>query len=359
MWMLSLTLQDADFPTMEERKISLNRLGKQKALEYQSNSSSIQNNAYVQLKDIFGEENASAILNIESTDCCMERCNNKSSVDEVGHSEILPQDADNLDDMPSQYPSGPLADGNLVYYDAVFHEVPCLEDGLTNETSLAPKVEFDFLDELMAYYDATEDNLNYPIPDSFEPRLESSASSKVVASCSSGKDVPVRQNLEAYESLQRAPINDDPLSGWNGNHIADGELKDCQDKTLTKRLATLLNAISAPPALAVEAAAISKIVGKTSAASANATDTVHVTAGMIQIQSLISSVGTESWKLQKHSEMGILLSYGISKSLSNERRMKVHSGFISSVCWAGFQILLLGSFVLLLSYKLGVCDSNL
>ncbi|KAL0905136.1 hypothetical protein M5K25_027317 [Dendrobium thyrsiflorum] len=351
---------DADFPTIQERKTSLNRLGKQKALEYQSNSSSIQNNAYVQLKDIFGEENASAILNIESTDCFLERCNNKSFVDEMGHSEILPQNADNLDNMPSQYPSGPLADGNLVYYDAVFHEVPCLEDGLTNETSLAPKVEFDFLDELMAYYDATEDNLNYPLPDSFEPRLESSASSKVVASCSSGKDVHVRQNLEAYESLQRAPINDDPLSGWNGNLTADGELKDCQDKTLTKRLATLLNAISAPPALADEAAVISKIVGKTSAAATNTTDTVHVTAGMIQIQSLMSSVGsTESWKLQKHSEMGILLSYGISKSVGNERRMKVYGGFISSVCWVGFHIFLLGSIVLFLSYKLGICACKL
>ncbi|XP_020581107.1 NAC domain-containing protein 53-like [Phalaenopsis equestris] len=354
----------ADSPTMQYNKNSSNRLGKQKVVQYQTNPTSIQNNGYMQLKDIFGEENTNSILNIESADCFLEEFSDNSLADEVDNSEILPQDAafinqanqlsvfhdiqnddflqmDNLDNMQGQS-----TDVNLVYYDTISHDVPCLGDGLTNETSMTPMAEFDFLDELIAYYDATDDNLNYPPASSFQPRLESIASSKVVASSSSSKELHVLQNLKESESLRRAPSNDDSSSGWNDNLIADDpKLKDCQNKTLTKRLANLLDAISAPPAFADESAVTGKIMGK---ASSSSTDTVHVTAGMIRIQQSL-----ESWKLQNHSGMDFLLSYGVSKSISHERRKKIQGGFISSLCWAGFHLFLLCSCVLALNCKFG------
>lgn len=193
---------DTDIPTMRESRASLNRLGKQKVLENQSNSASIQNNGFVQLKDIFDEENRSSILNVEPADCFMERYNNNSHMQQVGNSESLFQDAtfinqsdqlcechdirhdyclqlDSLDNMPSQHSSGELADVNLMYYNAVSHEVPSLEDGLKNDLSLASIADFGYLDELMAYYDATDDNFHCPPTDSCQPLLESSSSSKV------------------------------------------------------------------------------------------------------------------------------------------------------------------------------------
>ncbi|KAH0456266.1 hypothetical protein IEQ34_014173 [Dendrobium chrysotoxum] len=388
--------QDANFSAPQVTNTTLNRLGEREGPEDQSNFASIHSNGYVQLDDIFVEGNENFCSDAHLSHCSLEKGNDNSEVDGMCPSKILlqkpvegdppsanstnqldqlqmcpavqhdmfPQPFDPLDAVPWEY-SGQLAEGNLVYYDALNHEVPYSEDGFTFESSLSPLAEFDFSEDLMGYYDAKDDNLIYASPDLFlsqfkqansDEWVEPNDSPEVVGSCSlSRKDVfHVGENSVQRSSLEKKRTGDGPSGGLNDN-LTDIKLKDCQDKTLTKCLASVLNSISAPPAFADEAALIGKTARQIPAASGSA---LHLTTGMIQIGNWTAVDYAESWTLQKHTELGVHLSCGIGgslvgKSVSREPGKKLFSGFYSTFCRGGFHVFFLSAVMLALSYKIG------
>lgn len=196
---VSHVTQDADFSASQVTKTTLNRLGEREGAEDQSNCASIQSNGYVQLEDISVEHNTNSR---HSDHCLLEIGNNNSVVDVTCPSKVLlensveadshntiwstneldqlqirphpavqhdrfPQPFDPLDAVFWEHPSGDFVEDNSIYYDALNHEVPNLEDGFTFETSLSPLVDLDFSEDLMTYYDAADDDLMYASPNLF------------------------------------------------------------------------------------------------------------------------------------------------------------------------------------------------
>lgn len=190
--------QDADFPAPQVSRTTLNRLGEMEVPEDQSNCASIQSNGYVQLEDIFVEGNINSSSDVPSNHSLLEIGNNNSVVDAICPPKILlqkpvegdlsktncsvnkqdqlqictavqhdmfPQPFEPLDAVFWEYPSGQLAEDNSIYYDALNHEDLYSEGGFEVETPLSPLAEFDFSKDLMAYYDAADDNLIYCSPD--------------------------------------------------------------------------------------------------------------------------------------------------------------------------------------------------
>lgn len=148
-------------------------------------------------EDLFIEGNTNSCSDVHSNHCLLEIGNNNSVVDgmcspkfllqkpiegdlcntncstnkldqlhicpAVQH-DLFSQPYEPLDAVFLEYPSGQLAEDNSIYYDALNHEELYSEDGFAFETSLSPLVEFDFSEDLMAYYDAADDNLIYCSP---------------------------------------------------------------------------------------------------------------------------------------------------------------------------------------------------
>lgn len=189
--------QDADFFAPQVSRTTLNRVGEMQGSEENSNCVSFQSNGYVQLEDIFVEGNTNSRSDVHSNHCFLVIGNNNSVVDGMCSPKILLQNPsegdlpntncstnklDQLQICPAvqhdlfsqpyepldavfwEYPSGHLAEDNSIYYDALNHEDLYSEDGFAAETSLSPLAEFDFSEDLIAYYDAADDNPIYCSP---------------------------------------------------------------------------------------------------------------------------------------------------------------------------------------------------
>ncbi|KAK8945573.1 NAC domain-containing protein 78 [Platanthera guangdongensis] len=373
--------QGADFYVSHEDSISLDRLGENNVLEEQSNYASMQSTGYVQLKDLLNGDDTKFSLNSYSKHYLL---------DDMSHSKILlqscvegeslsnsrlhplqmrstlqhemfPQPFDPSGDVPWEYPSGLSDEDNLVYYDAFSNEFLNSENDFAFEPSLSPPAEFDLSEELMSFFDTANDSalgnqfLSQLIPPNPSECVQSNASLEVLGSNnSSSKEVfHVSDNLTKMSALVRPTANDGPSTGYSGSLNEDLNPEDCEDKTLTERLASMLYSIPAPPAFAHEPGLLSKIP----AASGSA---LHLTAGMIQIDNWAAMGYAESWTLQKHAELGFF-SYGIdgsavSKSIGSERKTTVVGGVLSTFCWAGgfLHLVFLSAVMLGLSYKIGV-----
>ncbi|XP_020588817.1 NAC domain-containing protein 16-like isoform X2 [Phalaenopsis equestris] len=252
----------------------LNRLGEMEGREDQSIFASLQSNGYMQLEDIFVEGNPNP-----SSDACSNYClwdtgnNNNSVVNDISPSKSLfrkpaeeescytncstsmdqlqlsqtvqhdmfPQSLDPSDTVLWEYPSGQLAEDNSIFYDALNHELAYSEGGFALETSLAPLADFELSEDLMAYYDASDDNLIYGSPNLLSSKfeqanslecIEPNDSLEVVGSTNSSYKEVLHEKLVLQSSSGKPQTGDGFSSGLN-----DAKLKDPQDKTLTKRLA--------------------------------------------------------------------------------------------------------------------------
>ncbi|KAK8916350.1 NAC domain-containing protein 78 [Platanthera zijinensis] len=355
---------NVDCPALQENIAILNGVRENSIVE---NQSSTQNNGYVQLNDIVDDESTCFTSDGHSNDCENLPTNPASSfiVDQTcADQHAMHVEPCGLPDVvPWVYASPQLAEANLMYYDALGHDVQYLETSFPNEDSLVPRAGFDFLEDLMAYYDATDDTLHYANADSFIPEFAQVNPSHLVESSSSAESdctsslgaVSVQENAAKSASLLKTSNITSTTGGSSDKFSADCGTgirnEDLEDKSLMKRLASVLESISAPPAFAAEPAAPGKMAEQISSAS---TSSFHVT-GMIQIRNLTDMRCSASLALPKHCGPSFLFSYAVDGKVTGEallhERLKFQSGFFSSFFRGGFHSFFLPVLMLALSYR--------
>jgi hypothetical protein len=179
----------------------------------------------------------------------------------------------------------------------------------------------DFVDEYLSFYDAPDDNLFYD--DSMYKGDENS----IIA--------PFSSNEEASSSSAKLPgVTNDKLSPENESFTI------LSDKKPLGKFASFLDSISAPPAFAEEFP--SNLDKSNALLSSAGVDPIHLTADMVQFNSLT---------VTSTSDNGEMLLY---KSVEFDTDPKLHCG-ISSVLRGGFCLFSISAFMLLASYKIGLC----
>ncbi|KAK8965462.1 NAC domain-containing protein 78 [Platanthera guangdongensis] len=219
---------NVDCPALQENIAILNGVREKSIVE---NQSSTQNNGYVQLNDIVDDESTCFTSDGHSNDCENLPTNPASSfiIDQTcADQHAMHVEPYGLpDDVPWVYASPQLAEANLMYFDALGHDVQYLETSFPNEDSLVPRAGFDFLEDLMAYYDATDDTLHYANADSFIPECaqvnpshlaESSSSAESDCTSSLGA-VSVQENAAKSASLLKTS-NITSTTGGSGDKFS-------------------------------------------------------------------------------------------------------------------------------------------
>ncbi|XP_010935813.1 NAC domain-containing protein 53 isoform X2 [Elaeis guineensis] len=370
-----------------------------------------QNEGYVELNDLADTVNAEDPPSEDSVGCSSWTCNDWKPVDGVddiiNFQEILDVDeffdtvnedinqpelfqmspplSDNYDMQPidirnflaGDCPSGQLAEGNTMFYDADSNDLAFAQDNFAElnhllDLPISDPSRFDMVDNLMAYFDAMDDNLhvdtagflensgcmNSSILDQFNltPEFDGiNAQPNEVIPWASEANV-----ASGPSSSLRLPDADNQLKTENDVNIKlDVKRSESNGKTITKRLVNMLGSISAPPAIAAEYPVRSeKPVGQIS--ETHSASSIHFTAGMIQIRGLTVTGSTEHWSLQKNGDVDFLLSYGMDgdearKSIGFEPISKIQGGLASVVLRGGFYLFFLSALILTVSYGVGLC----
>ncbi|KAJ3693066.1 hypothetical protein LUZ60_012161 [Juncus effusus] len=245
--------------------------------------------------------------------------NHSSTVLDASSPAKTPDEFLELNDLASDLLSLPNDDQTLnetLNFDDFFEPSDSLMQ--MSEVIYSPQMSVDFVDEFLTYYDAPDDNLFY---DDF-----GFDSNKVI-------------NENVSNGIQAGASSSVKLQEGNNNMFSENEdLNILSDKKPLGKFASFLDSFSAPPAFAEEFPASSSKLA-TSATSKSLmdpvrVDPVHLTSNLIQI-------GNDA-------DVELLLSY---KFDSNP---KYHCG-VSAVLRGGFCMFLLSAFMLLVSYKIGLC----
>jgi hypothetical protein len=195
-----------------------------------------------------------------------------------------------------------------------------MNDALYSPLANSQNSGLDFVDEFLTYYDAPDDNLFY------DDLMYKADESSVIAPISSE---------EASSSAAKLPeVTNNKLYPENGDFTVSS------DKKPLGKFASFLDSISAPPAFAEEFPG--NLDKSTALLSMTRMDPVHLTADMVQFNSLTvtSTAGN-----------GEMLLY---KSVEFDTDPKLYCG-ISSILRGGFCLFSLTAFMLLVSYKIGLC----
>ncbi|XP_010940544.1 NAC domain-containing protein 53 [Elaeis guineensis] len=399
-------------PELQNSPVFINDMGDNTGMADRSHTPPGQNDGYVELNDLADAVNAEDHPSEDSVVCPLRTCNDWKSVDGgddgVNLQEILDveeffdtvnentdqqepfqmsptiQDNYNLQSIDLTNPgaghcppSCQLAEENTMFYDAHGNDLGFSQDNFAelNQLLYSPVTDpsgFDTVDKLMAYFDATEDNLHGHTAGSLEklgcmdscildqlnltPEFDgiNAQQNKVIPPAS---EANVTSHASSSVSL---PDASNQLYGKTAvNILPDVQRNESNDNTITKRLVNMLGSISAPPAIAAEYPAGSeKRVGRISAT--HSTSSIHVTTGMIQIRGITVTGSTEHWSLPKNGDMSLLLSYSLAgdevrKSMRFDSISKLQGGPVSMVLRGGCYLFFLSALILTISYKLGLC----
>ncbi|KAJ0966643.1 hypothetical protein J5N97_023560 [Dioscorea zingiberensis] len=247
----------------------------------------------------------------------------------------------------------------------VFPDVPSLGPSFVQDDlcPLNPDTwGFEKVDELMEYFDATDNSLHYTSLDPLE-KSEYVDSSKL-KHANLSLEFDGNNNPPHYASPQSSGTDAGMGASSSGTLPAANEQvvgkNGFSDKPLTKRLVDMLGSISSPPAFAAEYPAdpVKSLVMSSANLPASS---IHLTTGMIHISSLTVTDGANHWSLQKNGDMSFLLSYStssdakvIGKVVCLEPITKMPRGFMSMLVRCGFFFLFLSTLILVASCKIGV-----
>ncbi|XP_072978613.1 uncharacterized protein [Typha angustifolia] len=270
---------------------------------------------------------------------------------------------------------------NMVFHDASSDDLAIAEDDIVQLNKLkyspvASPSEIDPVDDLIAYFDTTDDNVHYdnfgsePTSECFDSYfLDRSIFTQQVNNVNDTSSSIVPMAIEqdntcrASSSAVLPEANDESSSKIKDlTSVSDVEGNDIGDKSVGKHLINMLGSISAPPACAAEFPAGSgKSLGPIS--TNHSSSSVRVTAGIIQIAELTLTGSAERWSLQKNADFGFLVSYNMTDSVSRksfdfEPIAKMHDGAMSIVLRGGFYLFFFSAVILTLSYKVGMCIYN-
>nr|CAB3448380.1 unnamed protein product [Digitaria exilis] len=248
-----------------------------------------------------------------------------------------------FDDAPSDYD---LVHGNddFVYLNDLLNEP------LGNESL------FDG-DDMMAYFDATENDFKYDISGS------APGSDYQFAETAPNFDKKVANKVEfTFDGIGKASEASGQYSASSSGSHEDtypdtAVPDDTADKTLGKRLTNMLGNsmgyIPAPPAMASEFPPVmGKSVGGLSAAASPSS--IRVTAGIIQLDGLTF---TERWPLQKNGgDFSLLVSFTVESDVASKGVGFEQATRVGMALRSGFYLFLVSAMMLVLSYKSCICS---
>ncbi|RCV08997.1 hypothetical protein SETIT_1G371600v2 [Setaria italica] len=253
-------------------------------------------------------------------------------------------------------------DGSMVFYDAPsdYNLVDGNDDfvylnDLLNEP-LGNESLFDG-DDMMAYFDATENDFKYDISGSAKSSNYQFA--EMSTNFAQKGDNKVGFTFDGIAKASEANVQySASSSGSHEDLYPDSAVPDDDtgDKTFGKRFAGMLGSIPAPPAMASEfPPATGKSVGVLSAVSPSS---IRVTAGIIQLDGLSFTGASERWPLQKNGDFSLLLSFTVESDMSTKAACFEQASRMSTipmVLRSGMYLFFVSAMILVLSYKIGSC----
>lgn len=249
--------------------------------------------------------------------------------------------------------TGDIVNDAVVYFDASSHDQLPNDDGFFLEMkdalngAEANASEFEMLDAILTYFDATDDNLHYVLSDSssgLSKRVDSISDPLILTSefglgtvqaheeCVQGSKVSDAE--DSSSSLQK------PESSGLGDKSADGLIadnkpgsevqeKESWDKSLTKHFNSMLGSIPSPPALAVEYPTKQSV--KTTGHAAVQSTSVHISAGMFIMSELEVTYGRKHWSSEKGGDVGFLLAFGTVGDMMTPKCLNSYLGGIEQI----------------------------
>nr|ACF82881.1 unknown [Zea mays] len=216
-------------------------------------------------------------------------------------------------------------------------------------------------DDMMAYFDATENDFKYDILGSGQGLDYPLADMPLNFAQKSDKE-----DKFTFEGISEVPeANPQYGASSSGSHedlYTDTEFlgvptDDTADKTYGNRLASMLGSIPAPPAMASEfPPSTGKSAGMLSAVSSSS---IRFTAGIIQLDGLTFSSGSGQWPLQKNGDLSLLVSFAVEGDVASKlpvglgRATRIST--VPMVLRSGFYLFFMSAMILLFSYKVGSC----
>jgi len=264
------------------------------------------------------------------------------------------------------FPAPRQVDESMVFYDAPsdYNLVDGKDDfvylnDILNEP-LGNESLFDG-DDMMAYFDATENDFKYDILGSGQGLDYPLADMPLNFAQKSDKE-----DKFTFEGISEVPeANPQYGASSSGSHedlYTDTEFlgvptDDTADKTYGNRLASMLGSIPAPPAMASEfPPSTGKSAGMLSAVSSSS---IRFTAGIIQLDGLTFSSGSGQWPLQKNGDLSLLVSFAVEGDVASKlpvglgRATRIST--VPMVLRSGFYLFFMSAMILLFSYKVGSC----
>jgi len=279
--------------------------------------------------------------------------------------EACPSDGQNLYLQTNDLPGTQQVDDNMAFYDASNnHKWEDGKDDYLNVNGLIYQpIEdeslFDVGDDLMAYFDATEDDFKFDILGSVggsDTQLPDMSNFAQKDENTDGFPIDGISNTPNAKAQYVASS-----SGSCGNLYPDSALPGVPmdekvEKGFRKRFVNMLD-YPAPPAMASE---FPPTTGKSVAALSGASSMVRVTAGFIQHGSLSSTDSSDRWPLRKTVDISLLFSFtvesGVStKSICFDDEPATHMSTVPSVLRGGLYLFFVSAMILVLSFKVGSC----
>ncbi|KAL6591530.1 hypothetical protein ACP70R_050033 [Stipagrostis hirtigluma subsp. patula] len=288
---------------------------------------------------------------------------NDTNGDAYSGQQLCYSDYENLYLQPNGLPAPRQMDGNM-FYDASSNQnwVDGNDDFVNLNDLLNEPVGNESLfdgDDLMAYFDATEDDFKYDILGSAEGSNYQLPEMSISAQKGDSKDgftfygISKAPDASAQYGASSSGSHDDL---YPDTAIPDAPIDDSADKSFGKRLTSMLGSIPAPPAMASE---FPPATGKAvSALSAVSPSSIRVTAGIIRLGDLTFTGGSEHWPLQKNGDLSFLLSFTVESDLSSKSidyEPVTRMGAVPMALRSGFYLFFVSAMILMLSYKIGSC----
>lgn len=322
-----------------------------------SSIASDKSDGYLELNDVYANPNGHCTNN--TLDDCMRsnHANNANTSLKIEDAEIFNNSnvTTATEGVHSVQPYDYLnpADGNYLeddtmFYDAPSNDVQFTEDTYMNIKEYNPTVtDFDLVDDLMAFFDATEQNVDPLSADQSDIDNPTVKSEVEGSNYPTGKDclqtpganmgmgAPSTEFIDAANPLEKTNV--EANDGWN--------------KSFRKHVVDMLGSISAPPAMAAADSCKGKGIQISSSGSSSS---IRVSAGMIQIRGISVTGHPEKWTLSKDGEINFIYTYAngaVCKLASRQPPPATVFGALlrSGIFLFGFSVL-----VLSITMKLGV-----
>ncbi|CAL5363430.1 unnamed protein product [Camellia sinensis] len=230
--------------------------------------------------------------------------------------------------------------GNTPFDEGLFLET----NDLSNPIEADPS-SFGMLEDYLTYFDADGGNSQFMAFDS--SKMTGSVDLVSGQASLAQKHEGSQQLLKGHDDDVASPSKQEP-----------GKFGSDTQYPFVKHASRMLGNIPAPPAFASESPSKDAVVRLNS--TSHSSSSVHVTTGMIQIRNMTLNGNGTYPLLGKHTDVNIILSFGISYNDSTSASLDPMSGILlgkagSSMTRGWFYLIFFWVLLLSMSYKIGTC----